>query len=52
MIAVKSFEHTKLKDLVDSILPHCLSIKNDSVLVEFGGKLIYERGADLSEDES
>ena len=51
-VTVKSFEQTKLKDLVDSILPHCLSIKNDSLLIEFGGKLIYEREPDLSEDES
>lgn len=49
---MKSFEQTKLKDLVDEILPHCLSIKNDSLLLEFSGKLIYEREPDLSEDES
>ena len=52
LVTVKGFELTKLKDLVDSILPHGLSIKNDSLLLEFGGKLIYEREPDLSEDES
>ena len=50
--SVKSFEQAKLKDFVDSILPHCLSVKGESMLVEFNGKIIYEREPDLSEDES
>ena len=49
---VKCFKQFKLKDFVDSILPDSLSIKTESLLIEFNGKIIYEREQDLSEDES
>ena len=51
-VSVKSLENTKLKEFADAILPQGLKVRNDSLLIEFNGKLIYEREPDLSEDES
>ena len=51
-MSVKSLENTKLKEFADAILPQGLKVRNDSLLIEFNGKLIYEREPDLSEDES
>ena len=51
-VSVKSLGQTKLRELTDHILPKGLKVKTESLLIEFGGKLIYEREADLSEDES
>jgi len=37
--------------LIEEVLPNKLNFKSDSIIVEFGGKLLYENSADMSEDE-
>lgn len=52
-VTVRNFETTKLTDLVDKILPECLNVnKSGDLLLDFEGKIIYERCEDMSEDES
>ena len=52
MVTIGSFDETKLSDFVDSILPDCLSVsKEGDLLIDFDGKIIYERCSDMSDDE-
>mmetsp|Transcript_14627 Transcript_14627/g.19793 ORF Transcript_14627/g.19793 Transcript_14627/m.19793 type:complete len:126 (+) Transcript_14627:1281-1658(+) len=52
IIKIRSCSETKLATLIDNILPECLQVKPDGyLLVDFSGKIIYERDEDMSEDE-
>ena len=52
-VRVKSMEETKLRDFVETILPDHLSVSRDGdLMIDFDGKIIFERSADMSEDES
>ena len=52
-VTVKSLSETTMKDLVESILPNCLSVKRDSdLIVDFEGKILFEKCEDMSDDES
>lgn len=52
VVSLGPFEETNLSDLVDSILPDCLNVsKEGDLLLDFDGKIIFERCADMSDDE-
>ena len=52
-VTVRSCEETKLIDLVDKVFIEWLEAKPDGdLLFDFDGKIIYERSADMSEDET
>lgn len=52
-VTVPNFEQAKLSDLVDSILPDCLEVKKTGdLLLDFDGKILFERCEDMSDDES
>ena len=52
-VTVRNSEETKLSDFIDHILPECLEVKRDGdLLLDFDGKIIYERSEDMSDDES
>ena len=51
-VTVQSLNSTKLTDFVDKILPDCLDVKKDGeLLLDFDGKIIFERCSDISDDE-
>lgn len=48
----KNLQNSTLAHFVEKLLPDCLEVDlTESLLVEFNGKIIYERDPDLSEDE-
>ena len=52
-VTVRNCEETKLADFVNIILPDCLDVKRDGdLLLDFDGKIIFERSEDMSDDES
>ena len=52
VVAVGSFDETKLSDFVDSILPDCLNVRKvGDLFLDLDGKIMFERCADMSEDE-
>jgi hypothetical protein len=52
VVSVNSFDETKLSDFVDKILPDCLNVhKEGDLFLDLEGKIIFERCADMSEDE-
>lgn len=49
---MQSLNSTKLADFVDKILPDCLDVQKDGeLLLDFDGKIIFERCSDMSDDE-
>lgn len=51
LLTVKNFDTFTFKELVDTVLPEGLKVKPESLLIEFGGNIIFEREEDLDEDE-
>lgn len=52
-VKLRCLADTKLSALVNQILPDCLNVKSEGeLLIDFEGKIIFERFEDMSDDES